>query len=239
MIIRNQIPNAVTLLNLLCGSVAVTFAFSGDLVLASWFIILAAIFDFLDGMLARALKAYSAIGAQLDSLSDVVSFGLAPAVIMYVLLRESMGIDTYPGEFQFIPFIAFLLVLAAAYRLARFNAAGTGQQAFRGLPTPATGLFIASLPFILFQQSYLTFLKDIIGNQFTLLGIVIFLSILMVSRLQLLSLKFKSFRWQGNQSRYFLVILAIILLFFFQTAAFPFIIITYILLSLVSRPAVL
>lgn len=226
------------MLNLLCGSVAVTFAFSGELVLASWFIIFAAIFDFLDGMLARALKAQSSIGAQLDSLADVVSFGLAPAVIMYVLLRASTDIEAHIGEFHFIPFSAFILVMAAAYRLARFNADDTGKQAFKGLPTPATGLFIASLPFILFQQSYLIFLKDIISNQYTLLGIVIFLSILMTSRLTMLSLRFEISRWKDNKSQFFLVSLAIILLFFFQAAAFPLIIFAYIFLSIVSPPSV-
>lgn len=226
------------MLNLLCGSVAVTFAFSGELVLASWFIIFAAIFDFLDGMLARALKAQSSIGAQLDSLADVVSFGLAPAVIMYVLLRASTDIEAHIGEFHFTPFSAFILVMAAAYRLARFNADDTGKQAFKGLPTPATGLFIASLPFILFQQSYLIFLKDIISNQYTLLGIVIFLSILMTSRLTMLSLRFEISRWKDNKSQFFLVSLAIILLFFFQAAAFPLIIFAYIFLSIVSPPSV-
>jgi len=232
MIIRNQIPNAVTLLNLLCGSIAVTLAFSGDLVLASWFIILAAGFDFLDGMLARALKAHSATGAQLDSLADVISFGLAPSAILYVLFRESQGVAALPCEMPVLPFTAFIFVISAAFRLARYNVEGTANKHFRGLPAPAAGLFIASLPLIPVYGGPVHIAWNFIGNEFVLLGIAILLSVLMVSRLPMLSLKFRNLKWQDNRSGYFLAISAAVLLPLLQATAIPIIIVLYILVSI-------
>ncbi|MFO7613657.1 MAG: CDP-diacylglycerol--serine O-phosphatidyltransferase [Bacteroidales bacterium] len=235
MILKNQIPNFVTLLNLLCGSIAGTLAFSGELVMASWFIIFAAMFDFLDGMLARALNAYSAIGAQLDSLADVVSFGLAPAAILFVLLHESIGIAVYSGELTVLPFVAFIFLISAAYRLARFNAEGSEIKDFIGLPAPAAGLFVASIPLIPVYGRPVQIIWGFISNEFILLGITGLLSFLMISRIPMLSLKFRNLKWQDNRAGYILAGSAAVLLPLLHATAIPFIITIYILLSLAEK----
>jgi CDP-diacylglycerol--serine O-phosphatidyltransferase len=152
MKIKYHIPNLVTLLNLLSGSIAIFMAFSGEMVLASWFIIIAAILDFMDGFVARALHAGSEIGAQLDSLADVISFGLAPSAIMFQLIQQSPDNFTLSaGIIKILPYTALLLVAGGAYRLAKFNIDPGQAVEFKGLPIPATGLFVAALPLIVDQ----------------------------------------------------------------------------------------
>ena len=237
MKIKNHIPNFITLLNLICGSIAIILAFSGEMILASWFIILAAVLDFFDGMVARLLNAKSEIGAQLDSLADVISFGLAPSVIMYLLILESPGLPSCGiGGIPLVPFAALLLVAGGAYRLAKFNTDPGQETEFKGLPIPSTGLFVASLPLIFNQYQDLDGLSDVIRNHYTLLAIVVFLSWLMVSNIPMISLKFKSLKWSGNASRYVLLLSVPVLFILFGYSAIPMIIFLYIIISIISLP---
>jgi CDP-diacylglycerol--serine O-phosphatidyltransferase len=235
MRIKNNIPNLVTLLNLICGSIAIFLVFSDKMTLASWFIISAAIFDFLDGMVARMLHAKSDIGGQLDSLADVISFGLAPSAIMYRLISGSPGIPDWSlGNMPLLPFVALLLACGGAYRLAKFNTDPGQVSEFKGLPIPATGLFIAALPLIISQNAQSENLTRFLQNHYLLLAIIIFLSWIMVSNIPMISLKFKNLKWKENISRFILLGAAPVLIIFFRYSAVPMIIFLYIVISVVS-----
>ncbi len=205
------------------------------MILASWFIILAAILDFLDGMVARLLHAKSGIGAQLDSLADVVSFGLAPSVIMYQLILQSPDLPSCAiGKMPLLPFSALLLVAGGAYRLAKFNTDPGQEVEFKGLPIPSTGLFIAALPLIIDQYRQSEELTRFFQNHYILLAIILFLSWLMISNIPMISLKFKNLKWKGNISRYILLGSVPLLFVFFGFSAVPMIIFLYIIISIIS-----
>jgi CDP-diacylglycerol--serine O-phosphatidyltransferase len=234
--IRDNIPNAVTLLNLASGSVSVIFALSGEAVLASWMILLAAGLDFLDGFLARMLDARSLIGAQLDSLADVVSFGLAPAVIMYTLINSGQDSPAVlPGGISLLPLLGLLIVIASAYRLARFNNEPAQQERFSGLPTPATGIFVASLPLAFQQYEANDFVTGILTNPYILVMVTLVLAWLMVSRISMMSLKIKNFNWRENRSRFILALTALTLLALFGFAGMALSICGYILISFFDK----
>lgn len=239
MAIKNHIPNFITLLNLLSGCIAIVFIFKNQLAIASYLIGLAAIFDFLDGFFARLLKAQSPIGKDLDSLADVISFGLVPGLILFKLLEYSSGISVNSGIITSVPYIAFLIPMFSALRLAKFNNDERQSDVFIGLPTPANALLIASFPLILIQQSTLVGL-DITGFQSFflstpfLLAITILLSYLLVAQIYLLSLKFKNFTWKDNKIRYIFLGSSCLLLLLFYYLAIPIIIILYVLLSLIT-----
>lgn len=235
MKIKNHIPNLVTLLNLISGSIAIIMAFSGEMILASWFIIIAAILDFFDGLLARLLNAKSDIGAQLDSLADVVSFGLAPSVIMYQLILQSPNLSSCCiGGTPLLPFASLLVVAAGAYRLAKFNTDPEQEAEFKGLPIPSTGLFIAALPLIINQYRQSEELTRFLQNYYILLAIILFLSWLMVSNIPMVSMKFKNLKWQGNIARYILLGSVPFIIIFFRFSAIPMIIFLYIIISIIS-----
>jgi CDP-diacylglycerol---serine O-phosphatidyltransferase len=232
---KDHIPNFITLLNLISGSIAIVMVFSGKLPLASWFIFLAAVFDFCDGLAARLLHAKSAIGGELDSLADVISFGLAPAVILYQLLLKSPNLPEFTiGSVQLLPFAALLVVACSAYRLAKFNIDPGQATEFKGLPTPATGLFVAALPLIILQAKTTSPLIPLLINSYALLAIIVFLSWLMVSNIPMLSLKFKNLTWKDNYFRFILIGALPVLFIFFRFAAIPLIIFLYIILSIIS-----
>lgn len=229
---KNNIPNLITLLNLVSGSIAIFMALSGEMLIASGFIFLAAILDFLDGQVARLIHAKSGIGAQLDSLADVISFGLAPSAIMYQLILQNPGNLSGSNDFaEFLPYASLLLVACGAYRLARFNTDPGQEVEFKGLPVPATGLFIAALPLILYQYRETEGLIDFLRNDYFLLALLLFLSWLMVSNIPMMSLKFKSIKWKGNAYRFILLGSSVILIIFFLYSAVPMIIFLYIILS--------
>jgi CDP-diacylglycerol--serine O-phosphatidyltransferase len=231
---KDNIPNLITLLNLVSGSIAIILAFSGEMILASWFIILAAMLDFCDGMAARLLHARSDIGAQLDSLADVISFGLAPSAIMYQLILQSSNLPSWSaGSMPLLPFAALLLVACGAYRLAKFNTDPGQETEFKGLPIPSTGLFIAALPLILNRSESLG-LGRFIQNYYTLMAIILFLSWMMVSNIPMISLKFKNLNLKGNTSRFVLLGCVPVLFIFFRFSAIPMIIFLYIILSVTS-----
>lgn len=224
---KKHIPNGVTCLNLFSGCLGIVYAFQGELKLASYAILAAAIFDFLDGMLARLLKAYSDIGKQLDSLADVVSFGVLPSVLIYQLFLQS------PQEgllSTWINYSAFLIAVFSALRLAKFNIDVRQSENFIGLPTPANALLISSFPFIIDQDS----LAYYILNPYFLLLFSIIMGILLVSEIPLISLKFKNIELKQNILRYILVFSSLVLLVLFKFAAVPLIIIVYFLISFIQ-----
>lgn len=230
-----HIPNAITCCNLLSGCISIVLMCNGYAVAAGTMIFLAAIFDFFDGFAARLLKAYSPLGAQLDSLSDVVSFGVAPSFIMYHYL--SQVVDTSLlwrleiADFTILPFLAFFLAVFAELRLAKFNIDDRQTTSFIGLPTPAMGLFVASLPFTL-QNENLAFMANNMSNSYFLIAIVVIFSYLMVSEIPFFSLKIKNLKFKENIHIYILAVFAIAAVIFLGFAAIPFVMLFYILLSI-------
>lgn len=232
--LKKHLPNALTCGNLLCGCIGIDAALvQNDLVLAAYLIGAAAVLDFLDGFAARWLRAYSAIGKELDSLADCVTFGVLPAIIILKLMRQSMTGDEF-GVFAFVgvPYVAFLIAIFSALRLAKFNVDTRQTDSFIGVPTPANALLIASLPLIRWQ--YPTS-ETIIVNVYLLIGLTVLMSFLMVAEIPLFSLKFSSYGFAQNRTRYIFLFLSLLLLFLLQFIAVPLIIGLYILLSLFNN----
>ncbi|WP_192823068.1 CDP-diacylglycerol--serine O-phosphatidyltransferase [Rufibacter sp. LB8] len=227
---KRHIPNFITCLNLLCGCIAIYYVFQQELVNAAYLVILAAILDFMDGMVARVLHAYSEIGKQLDSLADMVSFGVVPGVMMFHLLSRSVELSDFgPTTAIVLPFMGFLMTIFSALRLAKFNIDTRQTTSFIGVPTPANTLFVISMPLILANDTF--GLAPYILNPFVLLVITVVFSYLLVAELPLFALKFKSFKWQGNQIRFIFLGLSVALLALLNVTAIPVIIVLYILLS--------
>ena len=223
MPLKQHIPNTITCCNLLSGCFSIMFSFTGMPVMAAVMIFAAGLFDFLDGFTARLLKAHSPIGGDLDSLSDVVSFGVAPGFIMYHLM----------GGLWFGCF-AFLLPVFAAVRLAKFNIDDRQTTSFIGLPTPPMAIFMASLPLAFWQ---LDVLNRQVLNPYLCLGIVVLFSVLMVCNHPFFSFKMKNLKWEDNKLRWIFLGLAVADLVAFGLVALPFILLGYILLSvLFYRP---
>ncbi len=226
---KKHIPNFITCLNLFSGCVALTYAICGQLQTAAYFIMLAAAFDFLDGLLARLLNSYSELGKQLDSLADMVSFGLLPGVFVYHMLLMSLESNGLPIE---LAYVGFLITVFSALRLAKFNIDTRQTENFIGLATPANTLFFISLPFLTEQDTEaLMFLTHPLILIFLCLGF----SYLLVSEISLFSLKFKSLAWDKNNFKYIFLAISLILIILFKFAAVPMIITTYILFSIIFK----
>ncbi len=237
--IISQIPNFVTSLNLVSGSLATIFAIDGHLVWAAIFICAAALFDFLDGFVARLLKAYSEIGKELDSLADVVSFGVAPGAILFTLLELSLFGKNLPIQeisgrwFEWlILFTSFLLPVFGAIRLARFNTNTSNEHFFRGLPIPANGIFWAAMGLMLQFPEYTDLLRMVYSTK-NLVFFGIFMSGMMVITMPMFSLKFKSLKFGDNWYRYLFLALSVLLLAVFHIYALAIIILLYIILNAV------
>jgi CDP-diacylglycerol--serine O-phosphatidyltransferase len=228
--LKRHLPNALTCLNLLCGCLALTFIFRGELVTGAYFVGIAAVADFFDGLLARALRVSSPIGKDLDSLADMVSFGVVPGVIMFKLLSRAAD---YGGIAAWLPYASFIITIFSALRLAKFNNDTRQTTSFIGLPTPACTLVVASLPLILAQDSF--DLKNIILNPWLLIGLTVLLSGLLVAELPLFALKFKNLRWLGNRRRFIFVALALVLVLTLHAAGIPLAVLLYVLLSVPGR----
>lgn len=226
--ITRHIPNAVTCLNLFSGCVAAVMAFEARYELAFLFIVLSAVFDFFDGMLARLLKAYSPIGKDLDSLADDVSFGLAPSLIVFSLLRE-MCLPAQ-GIYALIPYLAFLISVFSALRLAKFNNDTRQATSFIGLPVPANALFWASL-----VSGYHDTLTGGSIHPLVVVAVVCLFSWLLVSEIPMFSLKFKNLSWKDNKVSFSFLIICIVLLAFLQMRGMATCIVWYILLSVFTR----
>ncbi|MFA8300034.1 MAG: CDP-diacylglycerol--serine O-phosphatidyltransferase [Hyphomicrobiales bacterium] len=233
--IIQQVPNLITSGNLLCGCFSIVAGFSGHLGFASLFILLGAFFDFFDGFAARLLNAKSEMGLQMDSLADMITFGLAPSVILYQLIADS-GLDFLNiNGVSIIAYLGFLHAVFAAFRLAKFNIDTRQTESFLGLPSPASALIILSFPLILhYQEIEFIWIKNLISNPWFLLFIVFFNGILMVSELPLFSLKFKA-KDPKNKLRIAFLIISIVLLVLLKFIAIPIIIIIYIITSLFTR----
>ncbi|MCF6333304.1 MAG: CDP-diacylglycerol--serine O-phosphatidyltransferase [Draconibacterium sp.] len=232
-----QIPNFITSLNIVMGTLATFFAIDGHLIWAGVFICMASIFDFLDGFTARLLNAYSEVGKQLDSLADVVSFGIAPGAILFTLLEFSLfGKNQLIYEISanwyqwLILFSAFLIPVFGAIRLARFNVDTSDEPFFRGLPIPVNGLFWASLGLMLELPKYQEVLQVLYSTK-NLLMMGIFFSGMMVIPLPMFSLKPKSFRWNENWYRYIFLIIALLLIAVFNIYGMVLTIFAYIILN--------
>ena len=228
--ITRSIPNTLTCLNLFSGCIACVMAFEANYNLALAFIILSAVFDFFDGMLARALNAHSIIGKDLDSLADDVSFGFAPSAIVFSLFKEMY----YPASMEFIahylPYAAFLISVFSALRLAKFNNDTRQTTSFIGLPVPANALFWASLVAgahdILISESC---------HPVYLFIVVCLFSWLLVAEIPMFSLKFKNLSWNDNKISFTFLIVCIPFLVFLGISSFAAIVVWYILLSLFTR----
>jgi len=236
-----HIPNFITCLNLFFGCIAVVFALRGWLLFAVAMIIVAAVFDFLDGLTARLLKAYSQIGKELDSLADLVSFGLAPAALMHyeytrvLSSKISYGFDPVSLSWELFSFFPFIIVVAAALRLAKFNVDTRQSEHFRGLPAPASALFICTL---LVYVTTTPKWMPLFNTPYAIPLLTVLVSGLMVSNLSMISLKIKALTWRGNQIRFILLALSVVYIAFSFTYSWPWsltlllILFSYIVLSL-------
>ena len=221
-----HIPNLLTISNLICGCIALYFTFKGELVFTAYLIGFAAIFDFMDGAAARLLNVSNPIGKELDSLADMVSFGLVPGSVVFHLLEES-PLSQYS-------FMALIIPIFSAYRLAKFNVDENQNENFIGLPTPANCLVFVSIPLITTfnSESTIAYLFEIPE---ILLIITILMSLALVSRINMFSLKFKNLKFQDNKFRFFIISMSIILLAWLEFSAIPLIILLYIMMSIVKR----
>lgn len=218
---KKHIPNAITCANLFSGCIGVVFAFNGHLEAAAYFVILSGIFDFFDGMVARLLHVKSAIGKELDSLADMVSFGFLPGIVMFKLLQMS------DNQWEYLPYLGFFITIFSALRLAKFNIDERQTEDFIGLNTPMNTLFIVSLPFI--AQQY----PAVIGSANLLLAITAITSYLLVSEIRIFSMKFSDLSWTNNKIKFIFLILSALLLLSLKFVAVPFILILYIGLSFI------
>lgn len=221
------IPNMLTLGNLVCGaSAAIAILTNGDFKLAFWLIVASAVFDFFDGFAARLLKSSSAIGVELDSLADMVSFGLVPAVAMFSWYKEAVQISQLSDcVMGWGAYLTLIIVAFSALRLAKFNVDDTQSTEFCGLPTPANGLFCLSLA-MLAQMGEIVVAKEII------LLISVVMAYLLISPIRMFALKFKGFGWKGNELRYSFIVACVVLIAAFTKFAVPAIILIYIVISL-------
>jgi CDP-diacylglycerol--serine O-phosphatidyltransferase len=213
---KKHIPNALTCANLLSGCIGIVFAFKGDLNIAAYAVLVSGIFDFFDGFSARLLKVKSEMGKELDSLADVISFGFLPGVVMFQLITQSNQSTAY------LPYVAFLITIFSALRLAKFNIDTRQSEDFIGLNTPMNSLFIVSLPFI--QQQY----PGVLDSTLLLIGITILMSWLLVSEIKIYSLKFGTLNWKDNKVKYIFLMISAVLIAFLKFAAIPIVLILYI-----------
>lgn len=223
---KKHIPNAITCANLFSGCIGVVFAFKGELETAAYFVLLSGIFDFFDGMVARLLHVKSAIGKELDSLADMVSFGFLPGIVMFQLLKMS----DYQNEY--LPYLGFIITVFSALRLAKFNIDERQTEEFIGLNTPMNTLFIVSLPFI--AKDY----PALVGSTALLLAIVGITSFLLVSEIKIFSLKFSNLTWEKNKFKFIFLILSALLIVVLKFAAVPLILVLYIALSVLHFRAI-
>lgn len=215
------IPNILTLCNLLCGTAAVVVTLShGELSLAFYLLIASAIFDFGDGFAAKMLGSYSEMGKQLDSLADVISFGLAPSVILYTMMV---------GEgFEYLSVVAFAIVACSALRLGKFNIDDSQSTEFCGLPTPANAMFFAA-------SGYLYYNGGFAPSPWVCAAFAIFMSAMLISPVRMFSLKFKSRALKDNKLQYSFIVVSVIALAVLQVMAIPLIVLAYIGVSVVKH----
>ena len=227
--ITRHIPNTVTCLNLFSGCIASVMAFEAKYELAIGFIILSAVFDFFDGMLARLLDAKSPIGKDLDSLADDISFGIAPALMIFSLFKEVHYPEMLMGIKDFMPYTAFLIAVFSALRLAKFNIDTRQTSSFIGLPVPANALFWGAL----IAETHDVLISDFFNAIYLFILVVLF-SYILISEIPMFSLKFKNLTWKDNKVSFIFLLVCIPLLVFFGVSGFAAVIAWYIFLSVVT-----
>ncbi|MFI5218187.1 MAG: CDP-alcohol phosphatidyltransferase family protein [Bacteroidia bacterium] len=236
MFSEKNLPNVFTCLNLLCGCLALVSLFDLNAPLLISVVLLAGLFDFFDGLTARALNAYSDFGKQLDSLADVVTFGVVPGMVLHRLITnypQSHEIVSIGFLFTILKYFPFIITVFAAFRLAKFNIDSRQTKSFLGLPVPAMGIFVTSfIPIIKYDQWDLA---PILTNPFFIIAITIVLSALMISEIPLFALKFSNWRWKENKIQYIFIIISVMLLIRFIFAAIPLIVFLYIILSIINN----
>lgn len=249
LVMKRYIPNAITLLNLLCGCIAALFVVKGNFIAGALFAFLGIFFDFFDGFAARKLNVQSELGVQLDSLADMVTSGLVPGLVMYKLLElsddrilkqveysqqwtETMFFDGI--KISVVPLLGLSITLASAYRLAKFNIDTEQQNFFKGLPTPANALLIIALPLILEYQNN-DAINAIILNKWFLIGLTIFSCWILNANVKLFALKFKEYGFKTNAIRYIFIILCLVLVIVLKFAAIPLLIVLYIIMSIIDN----
>ena len=238
---KKHIPNFITTLNLFSGCIGIIIALQYRIDYAAYFIAVAAFFDFLDGLVARLLHVKSEIGKELDSLADVVSFGVLPGIIVYQLMANSPNTPA-EGLFSYISIfslVALIIPVLSAVRLAKFNLDTRQTTSFIGLPVPANALFLGSLPLIKMQAGFsdsLSWLTVITDNYYVLAFIAVGMSLLLVSEIPLISLKFRNLKFADNKPQFILVAFTILAFVLFTFTAIPLIILAYIILSLIFKP---
>ncbi|MBR5132814.1 MAG: CDP-diacylglycerol--serine O-phosphatidyltransferase [Alistipes sp.] len=219
------LPNALTLANLVAGAIAIVFALKHQYEVSFWLIIAAAVCDFFDGFVARLLHQQSELGVQLDSLADDISFGLAPAVVMFDIYGQSTSYYNFDTSImQPLSYVVFIIAALSALRLAKFNIDTTQSSEFEGLPTPANALMLMSLA-VLYANGEVSLYQEHI------LLISIAASLLLVSPIRMFALKFKSFKWADNKLRYGFLLAALNFIIFFTAYSIVAIIVLYIVLS--------
>lgn len=224
MNLRNIIPNAFTSLNLAFGCLAIIEIFEGRLENVIYYTILSGIADFFDGFLARSLKSTSNIGKDLDSLADMVSFGVVPALVMYQMMQMSA-----PGTYW--SYLAVLIAVMSGLRLAKFNNDERQSDQFYGLPTPANAFLIISLAYLASDGIW----WEVVNDWRVLLGITLVTSWLLVLNVPMMAFKFKQYGWNGNEARYLFIIVSFALVLTLQLVAFPLIILLYVLSSVIGH----
>jgi CDP-diacylglycerol--serine O-phosphatidyltransferase len=241
MQIKKHIPNAITLLNLASGLLAIIAIFKGYYDEAFLFVCLGIFFDFWDGFFARKFKVSGELGLQLDSLADVVTSGVVPGLMIFKLLldiqEDSTSVYYLTEEYYymgFVPYLGFIITLASAYRLAKFNIDTRQTDSFIGLPTPANALFIMSIPMIQFDGTH-EWLVNALFNPFVLLIISLVSAFMLNAEIPLFSLKIKDFSWDKNKLQVFFLTIAATLLLFLGFTALPIIILLYVVLSVVNN----
>ncbi|WP_461641648.1 CDP-diacylglycerol--serine O-phosphatidyltransferase [Labilibaculum euxinus] len=240
--IIKHIPNSITCLNLLSGCTASLMAMEGYLVNAAFLILLAAVFDFFDGLAARVLKAYSPMGKELDSLADMVSFGFAPGIIALAYLKNAVlgspSADFVPAELSYsqiaLLLSAFIIPIFSALRLAKFNIDTRQTSSFIGVPTPANAMFWASLPLVLHYGNYPQ-IEISLANPILLIATILITSYLLVTEIPMFALKVKSLAWKENKIRYLFLITLLVLAILLKWLVIPMILFVYIGFSLLDN----
>lgn len=243
MNIKKHIPNAITCGNLLCGCLAILQTFEGNLVWASYLIGIAAILDFFDGFTARLLNVHSAIGKDLDSLADVVTFGVVPGLMIHRMLEIGYLVNHQEYEVivrnGWLVYIPLLIPIFSAVRLAKFNNDTRQTDSFIGVPTPANAILIASIPLIVNWDTQFDLkncgLIHFLIQPYTLLALSVVMSYLLVAELPLIALKFKNFGWKGNEIRYIFLALSLLSLIVFRYLGLTISIFLYIGLSVINN----
>jgi len=231
MNLKKNIPNLITLLNLLCGCIALVFAGEANFEMAFFFVCLGIFFDFFDGFFARLFHVSSPLGLQLDSLADMVTSGVVPGFVLFKMLSNSVNSDP---SLMYLPYLGFIITLGSCYRLANFNIDTRQTDSFIGLPTPANALFILSLPLILKNSESLIVLELLI-NPWVLIIISMLSAFILNAEIPLFALKIKKFNLKDNTLQLFFLLISILLLAYLQFAGVALIIVFYVLLSIISN----